>query len=154
MDQTYLDTLLLYYEEQIEGAAYFAELARAFDAPDRIEKLMLLAEVERHAAAGVAPLIAKYRLTARPSAALVASGKSQARGTPADWAALLSEMTRSYPGYLSAFEALEVMAPSEDRPRLAFLTQHEVAALEFLALEKINSAQSAAPLRDYLMIEL
>ena len=29
-DQTYLDTLLLYYEEEIEGEAYFAELSQLF----------------------------------------------------------------------------------------------------------------------------
>lgn len=150
LNRTYLDTLLLYYEEEIEGEAYFAELARAFGTPDQIEKLTLLAEVERHAAKGVAPLIAKYRLTPRPAAELIASGTSQARQTPVDWAALLAEMRTSYPGYLAAFEALEAMAPPEDRQRLSFLTQHEVAALGFLTLEQARPDRSATPLREYI----
>lgn len=150
MNGTYLDTLLLYYEEEIEGEAYFAELARAFDAPDRIEKLTLLAEVERHAAAAVAPLIGKYGLIARPTAELVARGRAEALDTPADWADLMSEMNRSYPGYLAAFEALEIIAPSEDRKRLSFLTRHEAAALEFLALERTHPDRSTAPLHAYL----
>lgn len=149
-NRTYQETLCLYYEEEIEGEAYFAELARAFDTPEHTEKLLLLAEVERVAAASVAPLIAKHGLTPRPVEDLTASGRAEAQQTIVDWDALLAEMNETYPGYLRAFEGLEAMGPVEDQPRLAILTRHEAAALEFLALEPHAPQRSAAPLRAYI----
>jgi hypothetical protein len=59
-------------------------------------------------------------------------------------------MNSSYPGYLAAFQQLEAMGPKEDHPRLAILTRHEAAALDFLALEPERPDQSAAPLRKYI----
>tara|TARA_R110000851_G_scaffold79396_2_gene174774 strand:+ start:31 stop:513 length:483 start_codon:yes stop_codon:yes gene_type:complete len=149
-DQTYLSKLLLYYEEEIEGEAYFEGLARRFPDPEQHRRLTLLAEVERHAAAGVAPLIARYALSPRSVESLTASGHEQARRAPGTWAGLVDEMTRTYPAYLAAFEALEAMGPEADQPRLRFLTEHEVAALEYLALENAGDAQSCAPLERYL----
>lgn len=149
-DQHYLDTLLLYYEEEIEGEAYFHELARIFEASAHKMRLTLLAEVERHAAEAVAPLIGKYGLSPRSTAELTRSGQAQARRGPAEWPGLMAEMNRTYPGYLAAFQRLEAMGPTEDRLRLAFLTRHEVAAMEFLNLEGQGAESSVAPLRDYL----
>ncbi len=146
----YLRTLQLYYEEEVEGEAYFAELALAFADPEHRHKLLLLAAVERHAAQGVAPLLEKYRLTPRPAAGLAGSGCAEARQTPADWDRLIAGMNQSYPGYLEQFRALEAMGPPEDQRLLSFLTEHEVAALEFLALEAENPALSAQPLLSYL----
>ncbi|EAQ27427.1 hypothetical protein [Roseovarius sp. 217] len=149
-DQTYLAKLLLYYEEEIEGEAYFDALARRFPDPAQHKRLMLLAEVERHAARGVAPLIAHYDLTPRSVESLTMSGHEQARRAPGTWAGLLDEMNRTYPAYLAAFEALEAMGPEADQTRLRFLTEHEVAALDYLALENAGAAQSYAPLVRYL----
>lgn len=149
-DQTYLAKLLLYYEEEIEGEAYFEELARRFPAPEQAKRLTLLAEVERHAAQGVAPLVAQYGLTPRSVESLTVSGHAQARRAPDTWAGLLEEMNRTYPAYLAAFEALEAIGPDSDQPRLRFLTEHEVAALEYIALENAGAAQSYAPLERYL----
>jgi hypothetical protein len=42
------------------------------------------------------------------------------------------------------------MGPEADQPRLRFLTQHEVAALEYLALEIAGDTRSYAPLERYL----
>ncbi|MEO1200983.1 MAG: hypothetical protein AAFX39_17470, partial [Pseudomonadota bacterium] len=134
-DPNYLKTLLLYYEEEIEGEAYFAELACAFDHPDHKRKLELLADVERHAAKVVAPLIAHYDLIPRPAVDLMASGQESARATDANWDALLAEMTKTYPGYVDDFRALERMGPKRDQLLLSFLTEHEIAALAFLSLE-------------------
>lgn len=146
----YLKTLTLYYEEEIEGEAYFARLAERFTAPDHKRKLHLLAEVERHAAAGVAPLIAAHGLTPRPAADLVARGRNEAEATAPDWPALIAQMQQSYPGYLAAFAALEAMGPEADRARLSFLTEHEVAAIRFLDLEVTDPETSAAPLEAYI----
>jgi hypothetical protein len=146
----YLEKLQLYYEEEIEGEAYFTRLSARFADPDCRMKLRLLAEVERHAAAGVAPLIAKHGLSPRATAALIASGHADADQTALDWSALMAEMRQSYQGYLAAFEALETMARPEDRNLLSFLTEHEVAALRFLELEDSNPDHSTAPLQAYL----
>ncbi|WP_306116037.1 MULTISPECIES: hypothetical protein [unclassified Roseovarius] len=149
-DPTYLETLLLYYEEEVEGEAYFNELATRFEAPDAREKLLLLAEVERHAAHGVAPLLEQYDLIPRPREELSKMGRKDAQTTTVDWAELLAGMNKTYPGYLVSFHKLEAMAPAADLPRLSFLTEHEVAALKFLEIEAQDPAASAAPLRAYL----
>ena len=150
VSQTYLDTLCLYYEEEIEGEAYFRALAERFDNPDHKVKLGLLADVERHAATSVAPLIKAYRLSPRAKAKLVASGIADADNTPVDWAALCDDMRRTYPGYVRAFQELERIGPECDQPRLAFLTEHEVAAIKFLEAETTSASESAAPLVAYL----
>jgi len=147
---TYLDTLLLYFEEEIEGEAYFAELSAMFNTPDHKTKLDLLAQVERHAAAGVQPLIEKYGLTLRPVADLIERGRRDARSQSVDWTGIIAEMTETYPGYIDAFQALESMGPAEDQARLSFLTEHEVAALAFLSMEEQDPAISATPLHAYL----
>jgi hypothetical protein len=149
-DQTYLDTLLLYYEEEIEGEAYFAELSQLFSQPDHKEKLTLLAKVESHAANAIEPLLARHGLQPRPRQILTKSGRDQARATAADWPALLADMNQTYPGYLEDFRALETMAPAPDRDRLGFLTEHEVAAIAFLAREVQGDANSVQPLNAYL----
>ena len=150
MDPKYLETLQLYYEEEVEGEAYFLELAKAFDDPAHKAKLVLLAEVERHAAEAVVPLLERHHVTPRFVEMLRKMGREDARATTPDWAKLVAGMTETYPGYLVAFETLETMAPAEDRPRLSFLTEHEVAAIRFLKLEAENPALSVGPLEDYL----
>jgi hypothetical protein len=92
----------------------------------------------------------QYALSPRSVESLTASGHEQARRAPDTWAGLVDEMTRTYPAYLAAFEALEAMGPEADQPRLRFLTQHEVAALEYLALEIAGDTRSYAPLERYL----
>lgn len=146
----YLDTLTLYYEEEIEGEAYFAALADRFSDDDHKRKLNLLAQVERHAADGVAPLIARHGLAPRSRAELVASGRADADATAPDWTILLDDMRATYAGFLAAFETLERLGPPEDRALLSFLTGHEVAAIRFLEIEATDPATSAAPLTDYL----
>lgn len=150
MDDKYLETLQLYYEEEVEGEAYFHELAKAFDNPDHKAKLLLLAEVEKHAAEAVVPLLKRHGLTPRPAEMLQDMGRKDAQTTAPDWAVLIAGMNKSYPGYLVSFETLEAMAPDKDRRRLSFLTEHEVAAIKFLDLEATDPATSTKPLHDYL----
>lgn len=150
MHDTYLKTLRRYYEEEVEGEAYFAALAERFDVPDQKNKLELLAEVERHAADAVRPLLDAYGLKSKPVTDLVQSGQADALATPVDWGALLKGMSATYSGYLQDFKTLEAMGPSEDRAALAFLTAHEVAAIAFLELEAQDSPDSTGPLRHYL----
>ena len=148
--QKYLDTLLLYYEEEVEGEAYFQTLAEMADAPNHREKLHLLANVEHHAAAVTLPLILKYGLTPRSDKILFQSGREQARKIESPWNDLLAEMVRTFPGYIDDFLRLEAMAPREDLPRLKLLSAHETAAIEFLDLEVLGAHDSVAPLKAYL----
>lgn len=148
--QEYLDTLVQYYEEEVEGEAYFAEAALAYDDPLVREKLELLAECERHAAASVEPLLRKYGLTPKPAADLQNSGRKDARATEVNWAKMVVGMNETYPSYVDDFKGLEALGPSEDQQRLNFLTEHEIAAIEFLRLEAIDPTNSVGPLRKYL----
>ncbi|NRB36226.1 MAG: hypothetical protein HRU31_16090 [Rhodobacteraceae bacterium] len=147
---SYLETLVQYYDEEIEGEAYFETLANLTADPTQKEALSLLAQVEHHAAKGVAPLLVKHSLTPGDAAALRASGHKDAAGSWAGWDELLDDMDSTYSGYLDDFRALEALGPSEDQPILAFLSEHEVAAIAFL--EKARSDLNAAmtPLRNYL----
>jgi len=148
--QAYLETLLLYYEEEVEGEAYFKALAEMAEKPDHHDKLRLLAKVERHAADVTLPLIHKYALTPKSDATLLQSGRDQARKVEMPWDDLLADMARTYPGYVDDFLHLEAMAPHEDLPRLKLLTAHEVAAIEFLDLEISGVRDSVAPMNVYL----
>ena len=146
----YLETLALYYEEEIEGEAYFHQAARLLDDPEEARKMRLLGDVETVAADAVRPLIDKYGLVPRDADVLRADGKSSASNDTRDWSAHVSEMSRTFPGYIDDFLNLEAMAPAEDLPRLKILTEHEVAAIEFLDLERAGKPDSDRPLRRYL----
>jgi len=148
-DHKYLDTVLLYFEEEIIGEAYFYAVAKCFDDPEQTHKLDLMARVERHAADAVLPLIQKYGLTPRSDAELRAIGTMEAADAIQDWDALIADMQKSFPDYMPEFRALEAMAPPQDRARLAFLTEHEVAAIKFLDLEA-EKRHSVAPMLAYL----
>lgn len=148
--QAYLDTLLLYYEEEVEGEAYFEALAGLADHPDHRDKLNILARVEQHAANATLPLICKYKLSPKDGATLSQSGQDQARRDNKPWADLLAEMARTYPAYVQDFLRLEAMAPPEDLPRLKLLTAHEIASIEFLDLELSGARESVAPMNAYL----
>jgi hypothetical protein len=79
----YLKTLLSYYEEEIEGEAYFYGLVNHFE--DQ-EKLTVLARVERRAAESVVPLLEKYELIPRGDSVLIFRGESYVgRHASFDW---------------------------------------------------------------------
>ncbi|MDH3743281.1 MAG: hypothetical protein OER56_16950 [Hyphomicrobiales bacterium] len=147
----YLDTLLLYFEEEIMGEAYFLGLTDHFDDPGQRDKLTLLAQVERHAAEAVRPLLHKYDLSPRPDKELKPLGEAwMERHTSWDWGELVKDMSVRYQGYVDDFERLENMAPSEDLPALKILTDHEVVAIEFANREIAGDPMSSEPLRRYL----
>ena len=148
--ENYLETLKLYYEEEIEGEAWFNGLADRFPEADRKLKMRLLAQVENHAAAAVAPLISKYGIVPRDPATLRKSGQKMAEDSPGRWDDLIAEMRAKFPGYIDDFKGLEALAPPHDLPPLKVLTDHEVAAVAFLEAEAAGNADSGAPLWRYL----
>ena len=144
----YLRTLLSYYEEEIEGEAYFYGLVDHFEEQD---ELKMLARVERRAAESVIPLLEKYKLVPRDESELKTRGESHVQRHAAfDWIEFMTYIVNRYPGYLEEFTALERMAPEEDQYALNSLTEHEVAAIEFANRELAGDPDSLAPLGDYL----
>ena len=152
-DPSYLATLLRYYEEEVEGEAWFAALAAAMSLTRQKEKLLLLAEVERRTAEAVRPLIDRYGLTPAPQGSLAASGRAQAAMAPQDWDSLIARMRKTFPAYIPAFKALEQMAPPADRPLLARMAAHEVATIEFLEREAKGDPDSTEPLLEFVFAE-
>lgn len=148
--QKYLDTLQRYYEEEVQGEAYFDAIAERLKDPDRKQKMHLMARVENYAAASVVPLLERHQLTPQSSDILIAAGRLQAKNCPPDWAELIASMRKIFPGYIDEFEQLEAMAPPEDLPLLKILTAHEVAAIEFLDLEAKGNPASPEPMHHYL----
>ncbi len=148
--QKYLETLLLYYEEEIVGEAYFYGLADRLIEADQKKKMVLMGDVERHAANAVRPLLNKYGLTPRTDKVLHALGQEQAASGSGNWAESLDEMRKTFPGYVDDFLNLEAMALKMDLTLLQFLTEHERAAIEFLDKELTDRANSADPLLAYI----
>ena len=144
----YLKTLLSYYEEEIEGEAYFYGLVDHFEEQ---EKLTVLARVERHAATSVVPLLEKYDLVPRDESELKTRGESYVgRHASFDWFEFMTYIVKRYPDYLEDFTALKRMAPEGDLYALNTLMDHEVAAIEFAKRELAGDPDSLAPLYDYL----
>ncbi|MEM9139696.1 MAG: hypothetical protein AAGB15_07675 [Pseudomonadota bacterium] len=146
----YLPTLLQYYEEEIAGEAFFQELADRLPEQHQKEKMRLLADVEARTAAIVHPLLLRYGLTPKDTAALMTEGKGGADSVPQDWDALIGYMADKFPDYIDDFKRLEAMAPDADRPLLEQMTEHEVAAIEFLERERAGRTDATEPLTRFL----
>ena len=152
--QEYLDTLLLYFEEEIIGESYFLGLAKRFPDQDQREKMTYLAKVERCAAEQVKPLLHKYGLKPRLDTELFDCAQEDIEHSfSLGWKGLIDHMVESYPDYMPEFQALEAMAPSEDIACLKRLTAHEVAAIEFATLEQAGGKNSLTPLQVYIASE-
>jgi len=151
IDALYLKTLLLYYEEEIMGEAYFYGMADHFDGAAEREKLAVLAKVERRAADVVRPLVDKHGLVPRDASVLKALGEGAiGRHRHFTWRELMTHITVRFPAYLDEFAALEKMAPEDDLPLLKQLTHHEVVTIDFAHKEIAGDPDSVAPLRHYL----
>ncbi len=146
----YLETLLLYYEEEIEGEVFFEELAKRFSDPARKEALNLLSKVENHTANAMRPLIDKHGLGPRSVQELQENGRIQAAEITSDWAAMIDNWRKTFPIYVNDFLRLEAMAPPEDLPALRIATAHEVVAVDYLARAAADDPDPTAPLRHFL----
>ncbi|WP_333834615.1 oxidoreductase [Rubrimonas sp.] len=149
-DAAYRETLLRYFEEEVAGEAWFRALAARLADPAHRRAMTLLAEVEAHCAAIVAPLLARHGLRPAPRADLVASGEADAARGPQDWDGMIALMRATFPGFIADFLRLEAMAPEADRAVLRRMTEHEVVAVAFLEAEAAGAADSVAPLLRYL----
>ncbi|MEM6622754.1 MAG: FAD-dependent oxidoreductase [Pseudomonadota bacterium] len=148
--QRYRETLTLYYEEEIIGEACFDTLAARMTHADHAQKMRLMADVERRAAAHTRPLLDRHGLTPRDTGDLLAMGRAQAEDETADYPDLIAKMRDTFPGYVLDFLRLEAMAPTADRAALALLTEHETAAIDFLEREAAGRSDSTDPLIRYI----
>lgn len=149
-DVAYLKTLLDYFEEEVGGIAYFEALAEICTAPEHKAKMRMLAQVERHTADIVAPLLERHGLTPRDTQTLMSEGTADALRGPRDWEGMIAHMRKVFPGYIADFERLERMAPPQDVAILKRMTEHEVVAIAFLELEAKGQPDALAPLQRFL----
>jgi dimethylamine/trimethylamine dehydrogenase len=151
LNDEYLKTLLLYYEEEIMGEGYFLALSKYFDEKHEQDKMVVMAQVESYAAKAVLPLLKKYNLKSRAMIDLRLMGEqgvAKVRGL--SWKEFMLQICNKYPDYLTEFTNLENMAPKADLPLLKVLTHHEVVAIEFAKLEINGSKKSIEPLTEYM----
>jgi len=150
-DSTYPRALLAAYEDEIVGEAYFGGLANHFPVDSRRDKLALLAEVERHTAAVLRPLVDRHGLAPRPVPVLHELGRAEAAAWHGGgWPELMQEMAGTYQVYVEEFRALERMAPDDDGPALALLTRHELLIIDFAEKELAGSGDSLDAIRRFL----
>jgi dimethylamine/trimethylamine dehydrogenase len=150
-DSDYSEALLAAYEDEVVGEAYFRGLSERFEVAAQREKLALLAELERHTAGVILPLVDRHRLSPRPPSVLDELGRSEAASYGgADWLGLMREMAGTYQVYVEEFRALEKMAPEDDRAALARLTEHESLIIDFAERELAARADSLDAIRDFL----
>ncbi len=146
--QEYLDTLLLYYEEEIIGEACFYALVDFYGEP---YKTTLIARAETVAAEAVEPLLQKYQLKPRDRDELERIGLESVDWYQGfNWAGFMQYIVERFPGYIEDFRDLEAMGPPEDQPYLQKLTQHEFAVIDFAEREIAGDPGSTAPMLKYL----
>lgn len=148
--QKYLDTLTLYYEEEVEGEAYFHALAERLEDAEEKRKMRMVGDVETYAYTAVEPLLKKYDLTPRPRDELQAAARKSALESEGDYVHFIKKWQNEFPGYIDDFERLEAMAPPEDVAYLKILTDHEHAAIAFIAKELNGEPDSTFPMERYL----
>ncbi|MEM8698392.1 MAG: hypothetical protein AAGF44_04435, partial [Pseudomonadota bacterium] len=146
----YLPTLLRYWEEEIAGEAFFRELAARAAETRHKEKMLLLAQVEQRTAEITEPLLRRYGLVPKSHEELRAEGLRDAEPLPREWEALIGYMADKFPEYIDDFKRLEAMAPAEDLPILAQMTDHEVVAVEFLERERRGDPTATEPLLRFI----
>ncbi len=152
-ERTYEETLVAYFEEEIEGEAYFHALAEHFDEPGAAEKLHLMAEVERCAANTMLPLLARHGLKTCDEGMLREHARTRVgRDSERTWAGFVEHVADFYPTYIDDFEALEAMAPQQDLNLLERLTLHEHVTIDFAKLERDGVEDSSKPMRDYVAL--
>lgn len=146
----YPSALILFWEEEIGGIAFFRALSQGFVGRQK-RALELLAEAEVITADLLRPLLDKYGLKAADPEGLTAGGIREAKALgEVSWAELLKRWQVGFPDFVDEFEQIERLAPPPDLPRLKCVTAHEIAAVDFLNLELQGSADSLRPLEDFV----
>ncbi|NQY08777.1 MAG: hypothetical protein HRT71_04585 [Flavobacteriales bacterium] len=136
----YLDTLLRFHEEEIQGEGYNYRLMCYFKEDHEIEKTIILAKVERHTAEQVRELLNKYKgqfeeneLKFRTLEELLSEGRTWKdwEATEYDWKDEMDEIVSFYWIYNREFNDLGRISPPEDWHYLEAMYNHELAVIDF-----------------------
>lgn len=147
----YLATLLLFYEEEVIGEAFFAGLARRFPAPRSDRAMHLLSKMERCVVDCVRPLLDKHGLRPRSDAELHRIGSLEAEQcVTSTWQDYMTSIATKFPIFLEEFAALRRVAPESDLALLKVFDDHEVATIDFAKREIAGDPDSIASLTDFI----
>ncbi|NQY67188.1 MAG: hypothetical protein HRT72_05630 [Flavobacteriales bacterium] len=136
----YLDTLLRFHEEEIQGEGYNYRLMCYFEEDHEIEKTIILAKVERHTAEQVRDLLNKYKgqfeeneLKFRTLEELLSEGRTWKdwEETEYDWKDEMDEIVSYYWVYNREFNDLGRISPPEDWHYLEAMYNHELSVIDF-----------------------
>jgi len=107
MNNTQYTLLILEaYEDEVAGAAYFDNLARAY--PQHSSFFQKCAALERTTANRLIELLRKYHLTPSTQTTLQERGALDARiQATSNWRMLMQQSIESYARYVAEFKALE-----------------------------------------------
>ena len=138
------------WEDEVATETCYRSLAAHHSGRARVA-LELLARVERATADLLAPVLARLDLEPAAEAELPRRGRAEAADDAGlTWPEFLAHVVEAYPAYVAEFEAIEAIAPPEDRRVTRDLTAHEVAVLDFARLERAGDDASLAPLEEFL----
>ena len=138
----YRDGILLAWQGEQWGKAFFEQLAEATEDADHHAKWKVLAELEEATGNRLAPLIAD---DADP-----ASAARTRRVEPAvaaysqlPWLEALAQMMTILDPAIERFRKLLAMAPDEDRETVQILFDHEIALKRFAERELAGDQQTS-----------
>lgn len=117
------------YRGEVSGEALFATLADAW--PDNAGDLRVLAELERHMANALVPLLARYDVEGGNDERSRRTGRDSAAGLAEQgWPAFLTLFVPVTDAALERYHRLQTLAPETD-PRFDALIAHEEALQAF-----------------------
>lgn len=147
---SYQEALVVSYEEEIAGAAYFSRLADFHDGRANLA-LSLMADIETITARYLEPLILQCSLVVKSHEQLTLNGRQEAEIQKAvSWHDLVGRMADTYPVFVDEFEGIKLLAPVEDKEIMAVLIAHEVAALAFANAERMGQQYSTDHLHAFI----
>lgn len=151
MSEVFERRLLRAYDGERFGEALFAALAGNRTAPEEVQALSLLAELERRMCAALGALIDSLGLTRPNSTQTTDRGEAAAAGlAPQPWQTFLSEFEGGTRLALEGYEKLRSEAPDQDDPVLVVLTQHEQALRSFAQRGMDGANDALGPVREVI----
>jgi len=149
--EQYKRILISSYEAEVANEAWFLAMAGSLGGVRPAACLALLAQVERHAAALLEPLMQHLGLETAATADLHRRGREEAAASGiGDWQALLRHLRDDYPKYIDEYRQRAHQAPVDHQPVWNALALHEVVTVEFARRELAGDPDALAPLHGYL----
>ena len=147
-------SLKVAFEEEISGGTFFAAMAEilegSFDGVPT-EALNLMARMEAETVRLLEPVVERAGIAIADRTALRAEGRAEGLERAAHgWPEIVRAMDEDYGAYVEEFEWTFGQAAAEDRARLQFLVDHEVAIVGFARAWRAGDPGCLAPLHRYL----